>query len=115
MTNAIAMVTTDSTDPLPLAEFWATVTGGEIVAENEGWFVVVQTPSLRLGFQRVEEVAPGKNRLHLDLAVEGDLTPELERLLAAGATLVGHRTQGDFGWVTLADPQGNEFCIAAGE
>ena len=35
------------------------------------------------------------------------------RLLAAGATLVEHREMPGFQWTTLADPDGNEFCVAA--
>ncbi|MFE6915950.1 VOC family protein, partial [Streptomyces rubiginosohelvolus] len=37
---------------------------------------------------------------------------EVERLLAHGATLVGdHRRPNGRGWATLADPEGNEFCV----
>ena len=54
----------------------------------------------------------GKNRLHFDLKppAEGDQQAEVERLLFLGATRVdiGQR---DVGWVVLADPDGNEFCV----
>jgi hypothetical protein len=34
------------------------------------------------------------------------------RLLGIGATLVeDHRKADGAGWVTLADPEGNEFCV----
>jgi hypothetical protein len=37
---------------------------------------------------------------------------EVERLLGLGATLhEDHRTPEGSGWVTLTDPEGNEFCI----
>ena len=36
----------------------------------------------------------------------------MDRLLDAGATLVARRGEEHFRWVTLADPQGNEFCVA---
>ncbi|GMA30976.1 VOC family protein [Litorihabitans aurantiacus] len=108
----LGMITTDSTDPLPLARWWADVLGGEVVAENEGWFVVVATEAGALAFQRVEEVTPGKNRVHLDLVVDGDLDAEHERLVAAGAASLGERTEGAARWFTLTDPQGNEFCVA---
>ena len=54
-----------------------------------------------------------KNRVHLDL-VPADRTrdEEVERLLSIGATLVAdHRRSDGAGWVTLADPEGNELCI----
>jgi len=54
----------------------------------------------------------GKNRLHLDIAPprDGDQQVEVERLIALGATRVDIG-QGDVGWVVLADPDGNEFCV----
>lgn len=60
-----------------------------------------------------------KNRVHLDLQPQ-DRTrdEEVERLLALGATLQGdHRRPDGTGWVTLHDPEGNEFCVerSAGE
>jgi len=37
---------------------------------------------------------------------------EVARLLRLGATLVADRRQPDgTGWVVLADPEGNEFCV----
>jgi predicted enzyme related to lactoylglutathione lyase len=54
-----------------------------------------------------------KNRVHLDLR-PADRTREQEvaRLLALGASqLADHRRPDGSGWITLADPEGNEFCI----
>jgi len=55
-----------------------------------------------------------KNRLHLDLQPQGvRRDDEVQRLLGLGATVVGDRRQPDgTGWVTMADPEGNEFCVA---
>lgn len=64
-----------------------------------------------LAFQQVEDPTPGKNRLHLDLGAP-DLDAEVERLTGAGASVVAQREMGDFRWVTMADPDGNEFCVA---
>jgi Glyoxalase-like domain len=54
-----------------------------------------------------------KNRVHLDLLpTNGSRNEEVERLLGIGATLVeDHRKADGAGWVTLADPEGNEFCL----
>ena len=36
----------------------------------------------------------------------------MERILALGASqLADHRRPDGSGWITLADPEGNEFCI----
>ena len=61
-------------------------------------------------------VAPktGKNRLHFDLAVpvDGDHRAEVDRLVSLGATRLDIG-QGEVGWVVMADPDGNEFCVKA--
>lgn len=115
MALALGMITTDSTDPLPLATWWAERLGGQIVEENDGWFVVVATPSGTLAFQKVSETTPGKNRIHLDLGTTGDLDLEVRALIAAGASFIADRSEGGHRWFTLADPQGNEFCVAPEE
>jgi hypothetical protein len=54
-----------------------------------------------------------KNRVHLDLRpVAGTREQEVERVLALGASwLADHRRPDGSGWITLADPEGNEFCV----
>ena len=67
----------------------------------------------RLLFIDVPDTKQVKNRLHLDLRpTEGSRDDELARLLELGATEVDDRRLPDGrGWVVLADPEGNEFCI----
>ncbi len=77
----------------------------------------------RLFFQRVPEGKTAKNRLHLDVrsapGLTGDermaaLEAECERLVALGATR-SHRVDPDgrmeIGFIVMADPEGNEFCL----
>jgi hypothetical protein len=54
-----------------------------------------------------------KNRLHLDVVpVHGTRDEEVTRLTALGARLVADHIRADgSGRVTLADPEGNEFCV----
>jgi hypothetical protein len=51
--------------------------------------------------------------MHLDLRPEdGTREEEVERLLALGASHVAdHRQPDGRGWITLADPEGTEFCV----
>lgn len=113
MTLRLGMVTFDTLDALTLARWWADACNGEITQENDGWFVVVAVPEgPLLAFQKVEDPTPGKNRVHLDLTTTDDLDETAGRLLAAGATQIRDETMGDFRWMTLADPDGNHFCVA---
>lgn len=114
MAILLGAITMDTTDALRLAQWWATQFDGRIVAENDGWYVVVELPGAapNLAFQRVEAPTPGKNRLHLDLETDVDLDQTAQSLREAGATLVEDRQIPGFRWITLADPDGNEFCVA---
>jgi hypothetical protein len=67
----------------------------------------------RILFQRVPEPKAVKNRVHLDVWVGADrIEAELARLTAAGATFLHRGRQGPHTWVTIADPEGNELCLA---
>ena len=113
MTLTPGMITTDSTDPEPLASWWAEQTGASIAQNHDGEFIVVagDTLPLLLAFQKVPDPTPGKNLVHVDFSAT-DLDAEVDRLVAAGATLIERRGDESFRWVTLADPQGNQFCVA---
>ncbi|MBW0015564.1 VOC family protein [Mycobacterium sp.] len=113
MTLNVEMVTFDCGDPAGLAAWWAQQFGGTSQELLPGEFVTVTRPDgPRLGFQKVPDPTPGKNRVHLDFSAS-DVDVEVTRLTAAGATEVGGRKLSDtFRWVTLADPEGNVFCVA---
>lgn len=67
----------------------------------------------RLLFQVVPEPKRGKNRVHLDLHVGPERRDaEVTRLESLGATRLWDGRQGPLIWVTMADPEGNEFCVA---
>ncbi|MGH3199062.1 MAG: VOC family protein [Streptosporangiaceae bacterium] len=89
-------VVIDSRHPASLARFWAAVL--EVEASSRG------TP--RLFFQLVPESKLVKNRVHLDLAC-ADVAAEVERLAGLGARVLAEQE----GWVTMADPEGNEFDV----
>jgi hypothetical protein len=67
----------------------------------------------RILFQLVPEAKTVKNRLHLDVRVGPDHTVQAEvvRLEAAGAKQLHQGRQGPHTWTTMADPEGNEFCV----
>jgi hypothetical protein len=66
----------------------------------------------RVLFQLVPETKAVKNRLHLDIRVGAEQAEaEVARLSARGATYLHKGTQGSHSWVTMADPEGNEFCV----
>ncbi|MER7166131.1 VOC family protein [Micromonospora sp. NPDC000207] len=133
-------VTVDSSGPHDLAEWWAETLGWRVeptdaafirglvdqgaVTEAEtivhrgqlmwraGAAIVHPDNGRRVLFQVVPEGKTVKNRVHLDVRVGADrIEEELARLTERGATFLHRGEQGPYSWVTLADPEGNEFCL----
>ncbi|QBI19562.1 hypothetical protein ER308_08365 [Egibacter rhizosphaerae] len=66
----------------------------------------------RLLFQAVPESKAGKNRVHLDLNVGRErIDEEVTRLCALGATEQYRVDEPGSVHTTMADPEGNEFCV----
>ena len=66
----------------------------------------------RLLFQLVPEAKTVKNRMHLDVRIGADdVDAVVAGLVARGATKLPTGHQGPHTWVTVADPEGNEFCV----
>ncbi len=67
----------------------------------------------RILFQLVPESKTVKNRWHLDIRVgEENVDAEAARLTERGATFLYKAAQGPHWWITMADPEGNEFCVS---
>jgi hypothetical protein len=69
-------------------------------------------------FLLVPEPKTVKNRMHLDLHVDGEApdrdgrrADEVARLERLGARRLYDGRLGPQRWVTMADPEGNEFCV----
>ena len=122
MASSLRNVTFDCADARALAGFWAKVLGWHVFYDDEPEIVVAphfppNGVEPKLLFIPVPEGRTVKNRLHLDIApIEGARDEEVARLLELGATVVeDHRTPDGAGWVWLADPEGNDFCVERNE
>ncbi|MEX2970253.1 VOC family protein [Streptomyces sp. C184] len=115
MTSWVRHTTIDCTDAYGLASFWAQVLGGSLAEDDLPGDpeATVTAAGGALLFLTVPEGKTVKNRVHLDLQPQDrSRDEEVERLLALGATLVAdHRRADGTGWATLADLEGNEFCV----
>lgn len=116
MSSAVRHVTFDVAaphEPYELAEFWSRVLDAAVSAGDEpGDDEVGLDSQPALLFVRVPEAKTVKNRIHLDLQPDTTRDTELERLTGLGARLIDDQRRADgSGWVVLADPAGNEFCV----
>jgi len=78
----------------------------------------------RIYFQKMDTPKPGKNRLHIDMNASGGrkvpleerrrrIDAEVQRILGLGlgAMMVQSDAEGDSYFVTMLDPEGNEFDV----
>jgi hypothetical protein len=135
-------VAIDCSAPHDLADWWAEALGWEVEEQDEAFIrrmieigaasedattthrgtlvwkegAALRSPDPgrpRLLFHAVPEGKTVKNRLHFDVRVGADgREAEVARLVGLGATELWRGAQGPHEWVTLADPEGNEFCLA---
>lgn len=145
MSDLALQITFDCTDPHAQARFWSAALGVDVEEHDEfigqmldaghaspadvvlidgrrAWAeaAACTDPSgryPRMLFMTVPEGKTAKNRMHLDLHVEGAddrdaaRAAEVGRLTTLGATKLYDGELGPQRWVTMADPEGNEFCV----
>ncbi|RJL30953.1 VOC family protein [Bailinhaonella thermotolerans] len=116
----IHAITFDVADPYKIASFWSEAMGwpmeeGSEPGADDVWLIPEGSPPVL--FQRVPEGKIAKNRVHLDIMPSAGRSrdQEVERMFSLGATALGDfRTEDGKGWVTMLDPEGNEFCVVRG-
>lgn len=122
MNPTVRHITFDCTgDPYDLATFWSEMLGNPLADDDKPGDpeALIADPAGGPGllFVRVAEGKTAKNRLHFDLRPTGRTrAEEVARAVGLGARRLADHTRPDGGgWVTLADPEGNEFCIERGD
>ena len=112
----LAAVVVDCREAAPLAAFYQSACGGEIIRsdENSAWLKLAGTTVI---FRRVGDYQPPTwpssevpMQVHLDFYVD-DLEEAEARLHQLGATTPGHQLHREDGLVVMLDPAGHLFCI----
>jgi catechol 2,3-dioxygenase-like lactoylglutathione lyase family enzyme len=119
MSSRISHTTINARNAYQQSVWWSGVLGWTEIPEDsnlpghEECMIIDPNGPGRLLFIDVPDEKQIRNRMHLDLMpTDRTRDEEVERLLAAGATQVDDlRHPNGRGWVVLADPEGNEFCI----
>ncbi len=114
ITLDLGSITIDSADAAGLASWWSATLGAPVEAYPESGFHILRADALHglvLGFQQVGDPTPGKNKVHLDFTV-ADRPGTVAGLIDRGAARVSAPADDAVGWTVLADPDGNQFCVA---
>jgi hypothetical protein len=126
MTIKVACVTFDCVDALTVGRFWSAALGRPLDPnasdgfasigfdgrrDRVGWGPVENDDDPTWVFARVPEPKVAKNRIHLDLMAP-DPEAEAARLVGLGATREADKEEYGYLWTVMADPEGNEFCVA---
>jgi hypothetical protein len=127
-------VTFDAASPRALGAFWCQVLGyveqppppgfdnwddaldsmGIDRSDPDRAYAIVDPAGVgpRVFFLKVPEGKSAKNRIHLDVNVGADaMHAHAEELVALGARVVREYDEPEGHWITLLDPEGNEFCV----
>jgi predicted enzyme related to lactoylglutathione lyase len=117
VSSLVDALNVDCRDPRLLADFWASALGYRLEDADDESASIVPLEGGRgwaVLFFVVPEAKSVKNRLHLDLSPPETMAAEVERLVAAGATVQGRVDEGGSFWTVMLDPEGNEFCLLRG-
>ena len=126
-------VTVDAADPRGLGAFWCTALGyveqppppgfdtwedaldafGIDRSDPNRAFAIVDPDGVgpRVFFLKVPEGKTAKNRIHLDVHVGDEREAKAAELESLGATIVGRFDEPEGIWISMLDPEGNEFCL----
>ncbi|HEU5425584.1 MAG TPA: VOC family protein [Actinocrinis sp.] len=113
MGSIIKNVSFDANDALKLARFWAAALGTDVDEDSTAEKAFVEAAGWggpNIWFTRVPESKSAKNRVHFDLRAPGSMEDEVRRLERLGAAVLRR----DAHLTTMADPEGNEFCVEPG-
>ena len=113
----LSSVTVNCPDNHQLAEFYATITGGDVTFEHPSW-ATVMSPGGRIDLQRVSDYVPPEwpqavGLIHLDFLVD-DLAENEALVLQAGATRLEEQPNVEH-CLMLTDPARHPFCLTTVE
>ena len=119
MASRVSHTTIDCHDAYALSTWWKEVVAYRDIAGDpnepgdEECMIADPVTGHRLLFIEVPDSELPAKRIHLDLVpLDRTRDDEVDRLMQLGASAIDDQRRADgSGWVVLADPEGNAFCV----
>jgi len=112
----LGSINVEAADPRALGEFWSRVVGSTPNSVGDQIYLPPAEPGgFAMFFQPLTGPRPERQIMHMDLTVPwGTRQAVVERLIALGGTYQWDVLEeyDHVRWTTLADPEGNLFCVA---
>jgi predicted enzyme related to lactoylglutathione lyase len=99
-----------------LVGFWSQLLGVQPKGSFPPFWTTLEAQrpgGVTLSIQAVPDPTEGRNRVHMDMSVD-DMDATVARIEELGGSFLEDHAVNDFAWKVMADPEGNEFCIAPG-
>jgi len=118
MTSRVSHTSFDAINAYAQSVFWSQVLDftedpdDPNEPEHEECLIISRDRSQLLLFITVPDSKTVKNRVHLDLHVGAEQrAATVERLTGLGGQVLYEKDEFGSSWITMADPEGNEFCV----
>jgi catechol 2,3-dioxygenase-like lactoylglutathione lyase family enzyme len=115
MIGRVYALVIDCPDPAALADFYAELTGYDVIHAEEDWVTLGKGDDPRIAFQLAPDHQPPQwpdpdrpQQMHLDIFVP-DVAEAEPKVLAMGAKLLDGADRS--GFRVYADPAGHPFCL----
>ncbi|CAN5842084.1 VOC family protein [soil metagenome] len=115
-TPRLGAIVINATDHDGLVAFWSELLDVGVARQVPGYFTWLEPQesagSVSVAVQRVDAPTEGRRRLHMDFGVD-DVDAAVARVVELGGEHLEDQQVPGFAWKVMADPEGNEFCMAA--
>lgn len=107
----VGYVIINSTDSEKSAKFWSAVTGrepGDISPPYTDLSPTSDEGGVTISVQQVSDKE--SLGMHVDIVVD-NIDEAIQQIIDLGGKLVEEKTEGNWRWVVMQDPDGNRFCL----
>lgn len=109
--GTLGYIIINATDSEQSAKFWSAVTGREPGDVSPPYTDLPPTSDENGVTISIQQVPDKKSLgMHIDILVD-DIDEAIQQIIDLGGGLVEEKSEGNWRWVVMQDPDGNTFCL----